>query len=145
MATTPTPAPSSGKVSWLSKVGHFIGKVLGFVATEAKPIADTATQLISTLYPELALAAQAGDALVSKIALQAAAVEAVAAKAGTATGTGAQKFEQVLQEMGPAIDQWVANAFPGAAQVSAANKAGLVQAVVSIVNDITPTAATPSA
>lgn len=145
MATAPTATTAAPKVSWLKHVGQVIGKILGIVAKDAKPVADTVTQVVSVLYPGLAALAQAGDALVSKIALQATAVESVAAAAGTATGTGAQKLEQVLGDIGPAIDQWVANAFPGSKQISAASKAGLINAVVAITNEIDPAAAPPAA
>ena len=87
---------------------------------------------------------QAGDSLVTKIALQATAVESVAAAAGTATGTGAQKLEQVLQDVAPAINQWVQNAFPGAKQLTKASQAGLVNAVVAILNEVEGTSTAPS-
>src|SRR5690348_4545929 len=139
MATAATPVK---KVSWLKHVGQVLGKVLGIVAKDAKPVADTVAQVVSVLYPGLGSLAQAGDALVSKIALEATAVESVAAAAGTASGTGAQKLEAVLKDIGPAIDQWVTNAFPGAKQASAATKAGLVNAVVAIINEVDPAAVT---
>src|SRR5208283_3102973 len=107
-------------------VGQVIGKILGIVAKDAKPVADTAAAVATALFPAWGTLIAAGDSLVSKIALQATAVESVAAAAGTASGTGAQKLEQVLTDVGPAIDAWVQNAFPGSKQVSAAQKAGLV-------------------
>ena len=137
-------APAAPHVSWLSKVGSFLGKILGFVDTKAKPIADTAAAVATALFPQFAPEIAAADNLVTKIALQATAVESVAASAGKATGTGAQKLASVVESIGPAIDQWVANAFPGAKQVSSANKAGLVNAVVAIMNDIEPPAAIPA-
>ena len=140
------PAVPVAKVSWLKKVGSVIGKILGIVAKDAKPVADTITQVVSVLYPGLASLAQAGDGLVSKIALEATAVEGVAAAAGTATGTGAQKLEAVLASptVTTAINDWVASAFPGAASLTAATKAGLVNAVVAIINEIDPGAAPPT-
>jgi hypothetical protein len=147
VVSTTAPATPVAKVSWLKKVGSVIGKILGIVAKDAKPVADTITQVVSVLYPGLASLAQAGDGLVSKIALEATAVEGVAAAAGTATGTGAQKLEAVLASptVTTAINDWVASAFPGAASLTAATKAGLVNAVVAIINEIDPAAAPPTA
>jgi hypothetical protein len=147
VVSTTAPATPVAKVSWLKKVGSVIGKILGIVAKDAKPVADTITQVVSVLYPGLASLAQAGDGLVSKIALEATAVEGVAAAAGTATGTGAQKLEAVLASptVTTAINDWVASAFPGAASLTAATKAGLVNAVVAIINEIDPAAAPPAA
>jgi hypothetical protein len=134
-----TPAtPVVAKTSWLKHVGQVIGKILGIVAKDAKPIADQVTGVISVLYPQLAVAAQAADNLVAKIALEATAVESVAAAQNAATGTGAQKLEQLVANVGPAIDQWVANNFPGSKAISAATKAGLANAVVAIVNEVAP-------
>jgi hypothetical protein len=146
VVSTTAPATPVAKVSWLKKVGSVIGKILGIVAKDAKPVADTITQVVSVLYPGLASLAQAGDGLVSKIALEATAVEGVAAAAGTATGTGAQKLEAVLASptVTTAINDWVASAFPGAASLTAATKAGLVNAVVAIINEIDPAAAPPT-
>jgi hypothetical protein len=124
------------KVSWLKKVGQTIGKILGIVAKDAKPVADTAAAVATVLFPQFSLEIMAADALVSKIALQATTVESVMAAAGTANGTGVQKLTAVLQDIGPAIDQWVANAFPGAAAVSNTSKSGLINAVVAILNEI---------
>lgn len=139
MSTAPVPAPK--KESWLSKVGHVIGQILHVFATEAKPIADTAAPVIEALFPQFAPAVAAADALVTKIAGQALAVEATAAAAGQATGTGPQKLAQVVQAIGPSLDAWVQNAFPGAKAVSDAEKAGLVNAIVAIINAIEPPAA----
>jgi len=148
-ATVSTPAtpPVVAKVSWLKKVGSVIGKILGIVAKDAKPVADTAAAVATAIFPQWGALIAAGDSLISKIALQAIAVESVAAATGTASGTGPAKLAQVLTDVGPAIDQWVANAFPGAAQISTVQKAGLISAVVAIINEVegTPAATTPAA
>ena len=142
MSTTPTVVPAAmavPKVSWLKHFGQILGKLLGFVAKEAKPIADTAAQVATVLFPQFGTLIAAGDALVTKIAHQAIVAEALAAQAGAAAGTGAQKLEAVLANLGPSIDQWVMNAFPGAKGVSAVAKSGLISAVVGIVNEVSST------
>jgi len=124
-------------------VGAVVGKVLKAVATVAKPVDDIATPVLEALFPQFAAPIAAQDALVTKIATEAVAVESAAAAAGTQTGTGAQKLEAVLEATGPAINAWVAANFPGAKEVSTAAQAGLVNAVVAILNEIDPAAAIP--
>lgn len=145
VSTSATPVVAAPHVSWLKHVGQVIGRILGIVAKDVKPVADTAAQVATALFPQWAVLIAAGDSLVTKIAAQATAVESVAAAAGTAAGTGVQKLEQVLGDVGPAIDQWVANAFPGSKALSAATKAGLINAVVAILNEVegTPAATSP--
>jgi len=141
--TSTTSSSTPAKVTWLSKVGAVVGKVLKAVATVAKPVADIATPVLEALFPQFAAPIAAADNLVTKIATEAVAVESAAAAAGTQTGTGAQKLEAVLQATGPAINAWVAANFPGAKEVSTAAQAGLVNAVVAILNEIDPAAAIP--
>jgi hypothetical protein len=149
--TSSSPAPaapsptSAKKVSWLSKVGAVLGKILHAAADVAKPVADLADPVLDALFPQFKKQIDAGDALVTKIAAEATAVEGIASAAGTQTGTGAQKLETVLQNVGPAIDAWVQANFPGAQALSTASKAGLVNAVVAILNEIDPSAAPPGA
>lgn len=128
-----SPAP---KQSWLSKVGGFIAKVLG-VAQKAEPTAVTlAEALLPQFAPEIALA----NDLFNKIVKQAIVAETTLAAAGQATGSGAQKLAQVIAAIGPDLDQWVANNFPGQKQVSETVKAGLVNAVVALLNELAPPA-----
>lgn len=145
MSTAPAVPGTAPHVSWLKKVGHVIGKILGIIAKDAKPIADTAAQVATALFPQFAPEIAFADGLVTKIAQQAVVAEGLAAAAGTATGTGLQKLDVVLGNVGPSIDAWIANAFPGAATLSRASKAGLVNAVVAIINEIegTPAATSP--
>lgn len=128
----------AGTMSWLSKIGSIIGKILSAVAKDAKPIVDIAAPVAEALLPQFSVEIAAADNLVTNIAKQATLAEAVAAAAGQATGTGAQKLAVVLNNIGPSIDAWVASNFPGAKAISAASKSGLVNAVVAIMNEIEP-------
>jgi|SRR5882757_152062 len=131
MATTPTPAPHQ---SWLSKVGAFFGKVLG-IAQKAEPTAVVlAEALLPQFAPEIALA----NDLFNKIVKQAIVAETTMAAVGQATGSGAQKLEQVLAAIGPDIDQWVANNFPGNKVLSTVSKTGIVNAIVAALNELAP-------
>jgi hypothetical protein len=129
-------AAAAPQVGWFKKALQFVGKVLGIIAKDAKPIADIAAKVGITMFPQFASLIAAGDNLISKIALEAVAAEGIVATATTASGTGPQKLEQVLQSVGPAVDQWIQSGFPGHAAISTASKAGLISAVVSILNEI---------
>lgn len=131
MATAPQAVPH---VSWLSKVGAFIGKVLG-VAQKAEP---TAAALASALLPQFAPEIALADDIFNKVVKEALVAEATAAAAGQATGSGPQKLAAVLSNIGPVLDQWVANNFPGQHQVSEVAKSGLINAVVAIINELAP-------
>ena len=136
MSTPATPVlPVPAKPSFLSRVGHTIGSILKILAGDVAKPADVAAKVAIAMFPQFAPEIQWADNLVSNIAKEAITVEAVAASAGTATGTGVQKLETVVSSVGPAIDQWIASAFPGAKAVSTASKAGLVNAVVTILNE----------
>lgn len=131
MASTPIPAPHQ---SWLSKVGAFFGKVLG-IAQKAEPTAVVlAEALLPQFAPEIALA----NDLFNKIVKQAIVAETTMAAVGQATGSGAQKLEQVLAAIGPDIDQWVANNFPGNKVLSTVSKTGIVNAIVAALNELAP-------
>lgn len=120
--------------SWLSKVGGFIGKILG-IAQKAEPSAvAVAAALLPQFAPEIALA----DDIFNKIVKEALAAEAAMAAAGTQNGTGPQKLAAVLSNIGPVLDGWVAANFPGNKQVSDVAKSGLVNAVVAILNELAP-------
>ena len=137
MATTPA-VPAVPKVSWLSKVGAFIGKILGIVQKVEPSAAAVASALLPQFAPEIALA---GD-IFNKVVKEALIAEAGMAAAGTATGTGAQKLEAVLANIGPVLDGWVAANFAGQKQVSIVAKSGLINAVVAILNELEPPAPT---
>jgi hypothetical protein len=138
VATTVTPAVATQPVhvSWLKRVGQVIGRILGIVAKDAAPVANVAASVAEALLPQFAPEIAVADGLVSRIAKEAIAIEGAAASTGQASGTGPQKLATVLSNIGPALDQWVALNFPGAAAVGTAEKAGLVNAVVAILNKI---------
>lgn len=145
MSTAPAVPAAPVKESFLKKIGSIMGKILSFLANNAKPIADQAAAVATALIPQFAPEIAVADNLVTKIAQQAIVTEGLAATAASATGTGAQKLATVLANVGPEIDTWVSNAFPGATAVSTAAKAGLVNAVVGILNELAPaTAASPA-
>lgn len=133
MATTPVPAPH---VSWLSKIGHAIASILGIVQ-KAEPTIVTFTE---ALLPQFAPFIGSADTIFQNIVKEIVSAEAAAAAAGQ-TGTGAQKLEAVLAKIGPPLDNWITSNFPGSAKLADATKAGLVNAVVAVLNDISPSAA----
>ncbi len=138
-----TPVATVPKVSFLKRFGQIIGKILSVVSKDAAPAADQAAKVAEVLLPQFSPEIMAADNLIDKIAKQCLVTEAVAAAAATPVA-GQSKLDTVLAEIGPDIDLWVANRFPGATTVSAASKAGLVNAVVAITNELegkTPVAA----
>ena len=143
MATTPpvTPAP---KISWLKKVGQVFAKIIHVIATDAAPIEKIAVPVAEALMPQFIPLINVADGIFSNIVKEAVAVETVST-AASAAQTGQQKLEAVLVNIGPVLDQWVSANFPGSAQVSAVQKAGLVNAVVAILNEIEGTPALPVA
>jgi len=149
MSTTAAPvaAAPAPKVSFLKRVGQIIGKILGVVAKDAAPIADQAAKVAEILLPQFSTQIQAADNLIDNIAKQAIVTESLAAAAATPVA-GQSKLDTVLSNVGPEIDAWVASRFPGATSVSAAAKAGLINAVVAITNELegkTPVQATSTA
>ena len=141
MATTAPAVPA--KVSFLKKIGQVIGKILGIAAKDAAPIASQAAAVASVLLPQFAPEIAMADNLVSNIAKQAIITESLAAAASTPV-PGQTKLDTVLANIGPEIDAWVASSFPGATAVSTASKAGLVNAVVAIANEVEGKAAVPA-
>lgn len=141
MSTAPTPA-APAKVSWLKRLGQFFGKVLGVIATTAQPIEKMALPVAQALLPQFAPLISTADGIFSSIVREAVAAESALAAVGQATGTGPQKLAIVLQNIGPAVDNWVTSNFPGAKQISTAAKSGLVSAVVGILNEVEGTNAT---
>lgn len=146
-ATPATPAPAAAPaphVSWLKHFGQVIGRILGIVAKDAAPVADQAAKVAEILLPQFATQIGAADNLIDNIAKQAIITEALQT-ATASQPTSQQKLDYVLANIGPEIDAWVASRFVGAKQVSAAAKAGLVNAVVAITNELEPSLASSPA
>ena len=136
--STPVTPTVPAKQSWLSKIGSFIAKVARVVVTDVAPAEKIAVPVAEALLPEFIPLIATADGIFSNIVKEVVNAETVQAVAGTATGTGAQKLAQVLAASGPILDQWVAANFPGATQVADAQKAGLINAIVAILNAISP-------
>jgi hypothetical protein len=128
MATTPAPTPH---VSWLKKVGNEIAKILGIVQ-KAEP---TVVAFTEALLPQFAPFIASADTIFQNIVKEIVAAESAAAAAGL-SGTGPQKLAAVLANVSPMLDTWIASNFPGAAKLADATKAGLVNAVVAVLNDV---------
>lgn len=137
------PVPVIAKVSFLKRFGQIVGKILHVIAKSAAPIADQAASVAEVLLPQFAPEIAFADSLVTKIAKQAIITEAITTGVGAAA-SGADKLAMVLAGVGPEVDAWVTAMFPGAKQVSAIAKAGLVNAVVAITNELQPAAAVSS-
>ena len=134
MATTPAViVVSAPKVSFLKHFGQILGRILKFVAKDSAPIVDQAAPVLEVLLPQFATPIGAAKNLMDSIAKQAIVTEAIAQNTGAAT-SGPDKLAAVIAGIGPELDAWVASRFPGATQVAAAEQAGLVNAIVAIVN-----------
>ena len=129
-------SPVVPHTSWLAKVGHFLGNLLKIIATDAAPIEKIAVPVAKSLLPMFAAEITIADGIFNSIVKEAVAAEAVQAAAENATGSGPAKLEAVLTNIGPVLDGWVSANFPGASGVSKVSKAGLVSAVVAILNEV---------
>lgn len=134
--TPVTPAPPAPHVSWLAKIGHVLAAILG-IAQKAEP---TVVGFTEALLPQFAPFIASADTIFQNIVKEIVAAETAAAAAGQA-GTGASKLAAVLANVSPMLDTWIASNFPGAAKLADATKAGLVNAVVAVLNDVKPPAA----
>jgi hypothetical protein len=146
MATTPPVVPA-GHVPWLKRVGHamWVGlkDVVGFLGSSQVQNAEAqVANVASLLLPAEAPLIKGFQVVVGKIFQQA----VVSETALTAVqNSGSQKLSAVVAAIGPELDQWVANNFPGSATISTDVKAGLVNAIVALQNSITVPAAPPPA
>lgn len=134
MATT-APVTGSTHVSWLKKFGEGVVKVVDFIAGKAVPVAEAAGAVVEAVEPQLAPEINVAESLVSRIAQQAQVTEGAMAAVGQGSN-GPAKLQAVVNAVGPEIDAWVQNQFPGAAKASNTVKAGLVNAVVAVLNDV---------
>jgi hypothetical protein len=144
MSTAPSPVTAAPKVSWLKHIGNFFVKLIKIVATDVAPAEKIAVPVAEGLLPEFIPLITTADGIFSKIVSWAVSAETAVASGGATTGGGPQKLAAVLTNLSPVLDQWVASNFPGAKQVSDVQKAGLINAVVAILNEIdAPVAAPP--
>jgi hypothetical protein len=137
MATTAPVTPV--KVPWLKKVGSAIynaaKSVVNFLGSSKVQNAEAQiANVASLLLPAEAPIIQAFQGVMGKIFQQAVVTETAMTNVA---GAGAQKLEAVVAAIGPELDQWVANNFPGSATVSKDVKAGLVNAIVALQNSLT--------
>lgn len=138
MATLPAPTPV--KVSWLQHFGQILAKVLGVVAKDGASIEKLAAPVAEALMPQFAPEIALADNLATNILKQITVTQGAAAAVGTAN-TGPEKLQAVTDGITSEFNAWIAAAFPGAKEVSAASKSGLVQAIYNIANEIeAPTA-----
>lgn len=133
--------------SWLKAIGHAIAvaakDVVGFLGNPAvQNLEGQAAQLAELLLPAEAPLIQTFQVLMGKVFKQAVVSETAAANIEKA---GSQKLAAVVAAIGPELDQWVANSFPGSATISSEVKAGLITAIVNLQNAITVAPATPAA
>jgi hypothetical protein len=143
VAVTATPA-APAKVSWLKKVGQFLGKVVGLIAKDGKPVVDDAATVAKILLPQFAGEINIADNIADNIMQEIVTAEA-AEQAGVGVSGGAAKLAAVAAASGPALDNWINSKFPGAATLSADVKNGLINAFVAVFNDlkVPPTVTTP--
>lgn len=133
MSTAPvTPAP---KQSWLSKFGHKVGQILGVIAKDAEPVEKVAAATATALLPQFSSEIAYADNLATRILQQVSTTEGAFVAVGQSTN-GPAKLQAVVQATSDEMNQWVTNNFGGSAQISDASKAGLVNAIVAIANDV---------
>jgi hypothetical protein len=137
---TPPTQAAAAPVSLLKKVGKVLGKVAQVFVKDAAPAEPLLAKALEAMFPAFAPQIAVGDALFTKIVQQILVTETAANTIANAP-SGAAKLQAVVNATGSEIDAWVKNLFPGAAALSAAQKAGLVQAVFSIVDGQAPAAA----
>lgn len=123
-------------MGFLKKIGAAFSKVAHFLAGSGVQIEKVAIPVAKALLPSIAPALDKADGIFNNIVSEVVATETAVQAAGTTSGGGAQKLATVLANISPVLDGWVAAAFPGSKQVSDASKAGLVNAVVAILNEI---------
>jgi hypothetical protein len=148
VVSTAAPAvPATPKVGWLKSVGLAIGKaakeVVAFLSSTKVQAAEAqVANIAELLLPVDAPIIQTFQVVMGKIFQQAVVTETAV---GTVAAAGSQKLAAVVASIGPELDQWVASNFPGSATISADVKAGLVNAIVALQNDLTAPPAASSA
>lgn len=150
MGTPASAVAAKPKVSFLKHFGQVVARILDAIVKDAAPVADQAAKVAEVLLPQFSGEIATSDNLIDNIAKQALITESVSA-AATNPLPGQTKLDAVLTNIGPEIDAWVSSRFPGATALSNAAKAGLVNAVVAIANEVegkttvTAATATPAA
>ena len=126
--------------SWLKSAGLAIysaaEKVVGFLSSSKVQNAEQSVAAIAELLlpAEAPIIATFQD-IAGKIFRQSIVTETAFANVA---GAGTQKLSAVLAAVGPELDAWIQNNFPGSQKLSDAAKAGLVNAVVAIQNELQP-------
>ena len=134
-------------MSWLKTVGSAIWTaakdVVHFLGSSTVRNAEAeAANIASLLLPAEAPVIQAFQGLMGRIFQQAVVTETAFANVASA---GPQKLAAVVAAIGPELDAWVTNHFPGSATIAADVKSGLVDAIVKLQNSITAPPQAPSA
>ncbi len=137
---------SVAKISWLKKFGSAVWnaakEIGGFLgSSKVQTVEQQVANLAEILLPTDAPLIQGFQIIIGKIFKQAVVTETQFANISNA---GAQKFSAVIGLIGPELDQWVANNFAGTAKIQDATKAGLVNAIVALQNDLTAPVTPPS-
>jgi hypothetical protein len=122
-------------MSFLKKIGQLFAKAARIFVTEGAAVEKIAVPVAEALLPQFAPIIAEADVMFQNVVKEVVKVEAAAASAATAP-TGAGKLAAVLSNIGPAMDTWIASSFPGSKGLSQASKAGLVNAVVAILNEV---------
>lgn len=147
VATATTPAVTAAPhVSWLKRIGNAfytgLKDVVGFLGSQqVQAVEGQVADVASLLLPAEAPLIKGFQALMAKIFQQAVVSETALTNVENA---GSQKLAAVVASIGPELDQWVANNFPGSTTISADVKAGLVTAIVKLQNGITVPPAAPA-
>jgi hypothetical protein len=127
-------------MSWLKKIGGVLASILGI----AQKVEPTIVGFTEALLPQFAPFIASADTIFQNIVKEIVTAEVAAVAANQTTGGGAQKLAAVLANVGPSLDNWIQSNFPGSAALATATKAGLVNAVVAVLNDIKPSTAVPA-
>lgn len=136
MSTAPAvPVAAAPHVSWLKKVGHFFGSILKFIGNDEQKIASVVTPALEAAFPQFAPLIAAGDALASKLTKVILSVETSATAIAKAVSPQ-DKLNAALAQINPDIDVWVAAAFPGSKPLSSAGRTALVNAFVTVANEV---------
>lgn len=139
MSTQATAVTAPPKVSVLKHIGNILGNILKIFTKDVAPAEPIVAKALEAFLPQFAPEIATGDALFTKIARQILVTETSAATVATPP-TGETKLQAVTDGISAELNTWVKNLFPGAKDVSAAQRSGLVQAIFNIVDEQPPAA-----